>query len=92
MAGGFARTAEKIGKGIDVAGRKVANTSNVVGNAIGAVQPYLNGIPIVESLATLGRDTAKGVQMAGKAVHKGGQILEKESRLGEKAIKDVSFV
>ena len=89
LAGQGLKTSRQLSHSADVAGRKVANVAGRVNAGIGAVQPYLSGIPGVEQLATLGRDASKGVQLASQGARKGAQLVEKESRLGEKALKEV---
>ena len=83
------RLGQKTGHLLDVSARKVKNTSHRVEGAIGAVQPYLNGIPLVETAATVGRNLAKATEVGADVGRKVGQTLEKASALGKsKQIED----
>jgi hypothetical protein len=84
----------KISDAVDVGARKIANTSARVNGGISTIQPYLQGIPGVEQLGTLGRDASKAVQLASQGVRRGAQVLERESQLGQKAISEMpsSFI
>jgi len=80
---------KRVGHAVDVGARKVGNTTERIASGIGAVQPYVSGTPL-EALGTLGRDAAKGVQMASKGIRSAAKGLEKESKLGHSAIDDLA--
>ena len=80
----------RLSKMVDVGARKVGNTADRINRGIGDVQPYLSGIPVAQQLATIGRDGAKATQLASQGVRKGAGMIERESKLGEKALAEVS--
>lgn len=72
------RLGMKIGRGLDVGGRKVGKTVRRISDGISAVEPFLEGTPL-NGGATIARDIALGVRAGAKEVRNAGRALERVS-------------
>lgn len=72
---------QKLGRTIDVGGRKISNTARTVGNLINLSTPFVAGTPM-QGLATIARDVAKTVELGANEARIGGRDLEKMSKRG----------
>ena len=69
----------KVGRQLDVGGRKVGNTTRRVSDAISAVRPFLEGTPLAAG-ANIASAVLKGVGEGAKEARRAGRALEKVSK------------
>jgi hypothetical protein len=81
-ASGVERSAGRLGKSVDVIGRKVANTAGMVDRNLARVQPLLDAVPITRELGMAGRDLAKVARAGAGEARVVGRDLTKLSERG----------
>jgi hypothetical protein len=73
------RVGMKVGRQLDIGGRKVGNTTRRVSGAIDAVRPFLEGTPL-QAGANIASGILKGVGEGAKEARRAGRALEKISK------------
>jgi CRISPR/Cas system-associated endonuclease Cas3-HD len=69
----------KAAKQVDIAARKVGNTSKKIVSALDVATGLTSGTPL-EGAVTIAKDIAKGVGVTSGQVRRGARALEKKSR------------